>query len=197
MSWPARARCSSSSPQLRRAAPTLKFTVTKDGRKSSNSVTVEVKDCSYTVNMHATDVFSGDGVVIWTAGDLQTQIKGEGGEMQGTGNFTFVSGFVGPPCSISYTEFSNATTITGNVDDNGQLTLGFQYEPGTINSSVSCPDGGGSYSQAVDLTNTGIASLTLPASGGGRSIQFQYAGSDMPPGTMTIFAQPDSEEAGG
>ena len=157
---------------------------------------IKVVNCKYEVTMNAIDVYSGD-VTIWTAGNLQTEITGDGGEMQGSGSFTFGSGFVGPPCSISYSEFENPTTITGHLTEDDQLVLDFEYEPGQITSQVSCPDGGGAGSQTVDLTNTGIASATFPATGGTRMFRFTYAGSDMPPGTMIINAQPVSEEAGG
>ncbi|RPI95572.1 MAG: hypothetical protein EHM40_02680 [Chloroflexi bacterium] len=158
--------------------------------------TIKVVSCKYEVTMNATDVYTGDGVTIWTAGNLNTEITGDGGEMQGSGSFAFDSGFVGPPCSISYSEYQNATTITGHLDDSDQLILDFQYQPGQITSQVSCPDGGGSGSQTIDLTNTGIASVTFPATGGTRALTFTYAGSDFPPGTMIIDVQPVSEEAG-
>jgi hypothetical protein len=157
---------------------------------------IKVVNCKYKVMMSASDVYTGDGVTIWTAGNLDTEITGDGGEMKGSGSFAFDSGFVGPPCSISYSEYQNATTITGHLDDNDQLVLGFQYQPGTITSQVSCPDGGGSASQPIDLTNTGITSATFPANGGTRRLTFTYAGSDFPPGTMIIVVQPVSEEAG-
>jgi hypothetical protein len=159
--------------------------------------TIKVVNCKYKVQMSASDVYIGDGVIIWTAGNLDTEITGDGGEMKGSGSFAFDSGFVGPPCSISYSEYQNATTITGHLDDNDQLILGFQYQPGTITSQVSCPDaGGGSASQPIDLTNTGITSATFPANGGTRRLTFTYAGSDAPPGTMIIIVQPVSEEGG-
>jgi len=158
--------------------------------------TIKVVNCEYKVTMSATDVYTGDGVTIWTAGNLDTKITGDGGEMQGSGSFAFDSGFVGPPCSISYSEYQNATTITGHLDDNDQLVLDFQYQPGQVTSQLSCPDGGGSGSQEVDLTNTGIASVTFPATGGTRALTFTMAGSDFPPGTMIIDVQPVPEEAG-
>ncbi len=174
----------------------LKFKGTYRGRSFKDEKQIKVVNCDYKVTMNATDVYTGDGVTIWTAGNLDTKITGESGEMQGTGSFAFDSGFVGPPCSISYSEYQNATTITGHLDDNDQLVLDFQYQPGEITSQVSCPDsGGGSASQTVDLTNTGIASVTFPATGGTRMLRFTYAGSDFPPGTMIIDVQP--EEAGG
>jgi hypothetical protein len=157
---------------------------------------IKVVNCKYTVIMNAVDVDSRDGVTIWTSGNLDTKITGDGGTLTGTGNFAFTSGFVGPPCSISYSEFSNSTTITGQVDDSDQLTLQFDYAPGTITSSVSCPEGGGSGSQQIDLTNTGIVSATFPANGGSRSFRFTYAGSDMAPGTMIIDVQPVEDEGG-
>ncbi len=157
---------------------------------------IKVVNCEYKVTMNITDVATGDGVTVWTAGNLDTKITGDSGELQGTGSFAFDSGFVGPPCSISYSEYQNATTITGHLDDNDQLVLDFQYQPGELTSQFSCLEVSGSASQEIDLTNTGIASVTFPATGGTRILTFTYAGSDFPPGTMIIDVQPVSEEAG-
>ena len=166
------------------------------GKYTEAKRSIKVVNCKYKVEMTASDVFSDGDVAIWTYGSLDTEITGEGGEMQGSGSFDFLSGFVGPPCSISYTDFQNPTTIIGRNEDNEQLALEFQFEPGTVTSSVSCPDaGGGSKSQEIDLTNTGIASATFPAIGGTRMFTFTYAGSDAPPGKMIINVQPVSEEA--
>lgn len=175
----------------------LKFTATKGKKKFTDTIPIKVVDCEYKVTMNATDIDSRGGVTIWTIGHLDTKIKGEGGEMEGSGSFDFDSGFVGPPCSISYSEFQNATTVTGQITEDDQLKLNFAYQPGQITSKVSCPDSGGSGSQTVDLTNTGIASATFPATGGTRMLRFTYAGSDMAPGTMIINVQPVSEQAGG
>jgi hypothetical protein len=175
----------------------LIFTATYHRSKFITLQPIKVENCGYSVDMHATDIDSGGGVTIWIVGNLETTIKGDGGEMSGSGAFAMTSGFIGPPCSISYSEVENATTITGNVDDNDQLVLNFMYEPGQLTESASCPGGGGTSTHTIDLTNTGIASLTLPATGGTRSLRFTYAGSDFAPGTMTIDVQPESEQAGG
>jgi hypothetical protein len=151
---------------------------------------IKVENCKYKVTMTNLDVASSGGVTIWTSGNLDLEISGDGGEMTGSGDFAHDSGFVGPPCSITYSEFKNPTTITGQVND-GQLTLQFNYEPGTINSQVTCPDLGAlSGSQVIDLTNTGVVSATFPESGGSRSFRYTYAGSDFPPGTMIVTVAP-------
>jgi hypothetical protein len=156
---------------------------------------IKVVNCKYRVRMSAIDVYSSD-ITIWTNGNLDTEITGDGGEMKGSGSFTFGSGFVGPPCSITYSEYANPTTITGHFDKNDQLILDFRYQPGTITNHWSCPEGSGSASQAIDLTNTGVTSASFPASGGTQAITFTYKGSDAPPGTMIINVQPVSEEGG-
>ena len=176
----------------------LYFEALVEGEYIDANVSINVENCSYKVKMNATDIDSRGGVTIWTTGNLEVKITGDGGEMTGSAAFAFDSGFVGPPCSITYTEFQNPTTITGQVDDNDQLVLQFEYEPGTITSNVSCPDaGGGSASHQIDLTNTGITSATFLASGGTRMFHFTYAGSDMAPGTMIINVEPVPEDEGG
>lgn len=175
----------------------LYFEALVEGEYIDAKESIKVVNCKYKVKMNALDVFNDGGVTIWTNGDLDTTITGDGGEMTGSAAFAFDSGFVGPPCSITYSEYQNPTTITGQVDDNDQLTLHFDYEPGTVTSSLSCPDGGGSGSQEVDLTNTGIVSATFPAGGGTRVIIFTMAGSDMGPGTMIINVEPVPEDEGG
>ncbi len=157
---------------------------------------IKVVNCEYEVTMNITDVAADGGVTIWTAGNLETKITGDSGELQGSGSFAFDSGFVGPPCSITYSEYQNATTITGHLNDNDQLVLDFQYQPGQVTSQVKCLEFSGSGSQQIDLTNTGIASVTFPAAGGTRMLTFTMAGSDFPPGTMIIDVKPVSEEAG-
>lgn len=175
----------------------LRFHAVPGGKYISVNQPIKVVNCSYKVGMNVLDVYSGGGVTIWASGSLDLIIEGEGGEMTGTGDLEFVSGFVGPPCSITYSEFANATTITGQVNDNDQLTLEFDFQPGTVTSNISCPDGSDSGSQEVDMTNTGITDATFPATGGTRSFRFTYAGSDMGPGTMIITVEPVSEEDGG
>jgi hypothetical protein len=175
----------------------LTFTGTYKGKKDQVLKSIKVVNCTYKVTMNATDISSGGGVTIWTSGNLDTKITGDNGDLKGTASFAFDSGFVGPPCSISYSEFQNPTTITGQLDANDQLVLGFEYEPGNLTEQASCPGGGGTSTHTIDLTNTGIASATFPASGGTRTFRISYAGSDFPPGTMIIDVQPVSEEAGG
>jgi hypothetical protein len=157
-----------------------------DGRGGES---IKVVNCSYKVNMNAFDIVSGGGVTIWSSGILVTKITGDEGQLNGTGTFNFDSGFTGPPCSISYSSFQNSTTITGQVDqENDKLVLNFQYQPGTVTSSVSCPDvPRGQGSQVVNLTDTGITQATFPASGGTKVFPFSIAGSV---GTMTITVAP-------
>lgn len=171
---------------------TLNFRATVNGDTRGPVKTIKVKNCDYKVTMNAFDVFSGGGITIWTFGNLDTKITGEGGELKGTGSFVFDSGFSGSDCSISYSQYQNQTTITGHVDDNNQLLLNFQYEPGGLTESASCPEGGGSSSHSIDLTNTGVTSATFPATGGTKVVTFTYAGSDFPPGTMIINVWPVS-----
>jgi len=181
---------------LKAGSTVLTFKATFKRKVDQALKLIKVENCDYKVEMHASDIFTGSGVTIWTVGDLATTIKGENGELKGSGDFAFDSGFTGPPCSISYSQYDNPTTITGQVDNSGELVLNFQYQPGQITEDASCPGGGGTFTQSIDLTNTGIASATFPASGGTRSIRFTYAGSDAPPGTMIITVEP-SEKAGG
>lgn len=174
----------------------ITFTPTYPGAKNLPEMkSIKVVNCEYKVTMNMIDVDSGAGFTIWITGQFETKISGENNALQGNGSFDMVSGFVGPPCSISYSELQNPTTITGKINDDDQLSLAFQYQPGTITSQVSCPYTGGSGSQVVDLTNTGIASADFPENGGSRMLRFQYAGSDFAPGTMIINVEP--VEAGG
>ncbi len=167
---------------------TLNFRATwmEDTRGPVHAITV--KNCDYKVSMTAFDILSIEGVTIWSSGVLNTKITGEEGQLNGTGAFNFDSGFTGPPCTISYSTFQNSTTITGQVNQNDQLVLNFQYQPGTVTSSVSCPDvPAGQGSQVVDLTLTGVNQATFPSSGGTRVFPFSVYGST---GTMMITVAP-------
>ena len=181
-----------------KAGTTIVAFKTKFGRKTSKpqETSIRVVNCEYKVTMDATDIDSRSGITLWIAGHLDTKITGEGSEMQGNGSFAFDSGFVGPPCTISYTGFDNPTTITGHLTDDDQLMLDFKYQPGEITSQVTCPEVSGGSTHVVDMTNAGIASAIFPTSGGTRMIRFTYAGSDFAPGTMIIDVQPVSREVG-
>ncbi len=168
----------------------LKFTAKKGKKRFTDTIPINVVDCDHKVSMNVTDIDSREGVTIWTIGHLETKITGESDALEGTDALAFESGFSGPECSISYSEFENATTIKGHITEDDQLVLDFKYQPGQITSQVTCPDGRGSFSQAIDFTNTGIASATFPNSGGTRMIRFTYAGSDFAPGTLIINVEP-------
>jgi hypothetical protein len=153
-------------------------------------VEVEVVTCKYktTMTYHNNVPQYGYGTYVIN-GRLSTEIIGDGETFSGSGTLVANTAISVPGCAVGVTTYESATNITAEASGEDQLSLHFQYSPGSATVSYSCPNVSGSASGTTDPSPSLIASASLPAAGGTRT--FDAPGG----GTMTVTIAP--EEAGG
>ena len=168
----------------------LVFKATSGGVQTSAAEPMTVENCKYQVTISAVSVYLGGDVNVWTGGLMQTEIALEDGQYKGSGSMKFKSGFSGPECTINYSTFQVPTTITGPEIQNDELTLSFKFDPASLTNTVKCPEGGGSATHTIDLTNLGLPPAKFPAAGGVDTFNVNYAGSDAGDSTVIITVVP-------
>lgn len=128
---------------------------------------IKVVNCAYRVNMLYQQSVSMPGGRFFAYGLMTTKIAGDGQEFKGSGTFN-INSSLSAYCKGSYSVLQVPTNITGKITADDQLELSFQYQPGSVRISVSCPGAGGAGSGNPDAS-LAIQSASLPARGGTRS----------------------------
>lgn len=131
-------------------------------------IPIKVVNCKYKVTLSHSGRYSSEGVSGTTTGFMSTTISGEGGELSGSGTFTFSATKAVTGCRATSALSPVGVKITGHVTEAGHLELTLDYAPSfTHSGSLSCPVlGTRSAAQTYNSSEIlAVTKITLPGEG--------------------------------
>jgi len=170
-------------------------TVLGPGIKAVTEVPVKVSPCKFKVETHAEWHVPGPAHLFMAATSGEAEVKAPDAQSPFTGSssvdWAVQAGSVGD-CSGTVTMGSSQVDWTGQMDDNGQLTLNGTYQQSTGTEKINC--GGSSQSRSFNLTPDPIK-VSVDSSGGVTEQSEVVQGPEAVTGFVTIVVVPEEDEA--
>ena len=140
-------------------------------------VPIKVVDCKYKLTMNYLMRQSSAGTTGLLIGQMDTTLEGDGEVYQGAGVLDSDRTEVMSPCVFSSDGFDSPVTVTAKLtgsQDNQQLEVTVDYEPGQSSASITCR-GTRTPTTTEDPTNWLATNATFSGNGGAQSFPIDFA----------------------